>query len=53
MSLENPSISEIKDALEGRGGPGNEEYYNDVLANASLENRAKAQKCLNDEWNSK
>lgn len=53
MSRENPTVSEIKDALEGDGGPGNGEYYNDILRNASSENRAKAQECLEEEWNSK
>ncbi len=46
MSRNDPSVSEICDALEGKGGLGNGEYYSDVLSNASSENRAKAQKCL-------
>lgn len=44
MSRENPTVSEIKDALEGGGGPGNGEYYADVLNNASPKNRARAQR---------
>ena len=43
-----PTINQIVDALEGKGGPGNGEYYNDVLSNASSEDRAKAQKCLDE-----
>ncbi len=46
MSRINPSVSEIYDALEGKGGPGNGEYYNDVLSNASPEDRAIAQECF-------
>lgn len=47
MSRTNPSVSEIRDALEGEG-PGEGEWENDVLCNASPENRAKAQKCLDE-----
>lgn len=45
MSRTNPSVSEIYHALEG-GRPGEGEWENDVLANASPENRAKAQECF-------
>ena len=41
-----PTINQIVDALEGKGGPGNGEYYSDVLRNASPEDRARAQECL-------
>ena len=40
------TINQIVDALEGKGGPGNGEYYSDVLRNASPEDRARAQECL-------
>lgn len=48
MSRENPTVSEIVDALEGKGGPGNGEYYNDVLSNASSKNCAEARKRLDE-----
>ena len=48
MTREKPTASEIKDALEGEGGPGNGEYYSDVLRNATPENRKKAQRGLEE-----
>lgn len=48
MSRENPTVSEIRDALEG-GEPGEGEWGDDVLSNASPENRAKAQKCFEEQ----
>jgi len=52
MSRINPSVSEICDAL-GACGPGNGEWSSDVLSNASSENRAKAQKCLEEQESSR
>lgn len=44
--MSKPTKEQIFDALEGKGGPGNGEYYNDILRDASPEDIEEARECF-------